>query len=873
MGDSKRTKAELREALTEAEAKIAKLEEDHLACKRAMAVARRRAAQVSLIYEVGQRISGELTLDALVVEVVEAVAEAFGFRGVLLFLHDPKTHTLSLAASAGELAPFFDPDFQLKIGEGLIGLAAETGETQISGDVAPDDLVRQIAGQVRSEMATPIKSGSHVVGVLDVQSDDLEAFDDSYRLAIEALAVQAAPAIEHARSFEEAQSRAERLAVVNRIAKIATATLDLDHLMESVYDEVSQAFQADAFFIALYDEEAEEIDLCFEIDEGERHDSGRFPLGTGLTSIIITERRPLIIRNMAEQPDYDEQGVAWGSGRTPASWLGVPLMLGEQVMGVLSVQAYRPYAWGEDDERLLLTIADQVAVAIEKASLFQEREQRMTELSVLNEIGQVISSAMRMDDLMETVYEQVTRLFETKNFYIATYDRVSDMWEIVYLVEEEEVLPPGGPRELGAGVTGFIIRNRQPVLFQSRAEYVSFHEKQGQKIEAWGEMPRAWMGAPLVVADETVGVMGIQDLWEEGVYDEQDLALFIMIAAQVAPALGNLRLLEKAQRRAQEMAVINEVGRAITSVLDLSTVLRQIVDITKERFNYYCVSILLVEEEHLVFRSGSVIGDTDRRFWPEVKDVDIFEETSMVTQVARTGEPALANDVTQSPHFLENEDLSETRSELTLPIKVKDETIGVLDVQSTQVNAYRPSDVELLQALANQAGVAIQNARLFEDAHIRAEELAVLNELGRSLTAQLDVQEVLQEAYWQTSRLIDTTNFFIVLYDVEQHTLSFALSISEIDEDLPTSFSADAGLTGYVVRQRAPLLLEETLAEETEKLGISEVGVPSLSWLGVPLIASERVIGIINIESPQVDAFSEDEVRLLNTLASNLAVF
>ena len=181
----------------------------------------RRAAQAALIYEVGQRVSGELGLDIVLFEVVTAVHDAFGYYNVLLLLPDEEGEWLTLQAIVGGYAGVFPPDLRLAMGEGMIGHAATSGETQVSGDVSKNPhYVRKAAEKTNSELAVPIKSGQRVIGVLDMQSDELGAFDEIDVAAMETLSTQIATAIENARLYEQAQQEiAERVRVEEALRK------------------------------------------------------------------------------------------------------------------------------------------------------------------------------------------------------------------------------------------------------------------------------------------------------------------------------------------------------------------------------------------------------------------------------------------------------------------------------------------------------------------------------------------------------------------------------------------------------------------------------------------------------------------------------
>ena len=279
-----------------------------------------------------------------------------------------------------------------------------------------------------------------------------------------------------------------------------------------------------------------------------------------------------------------------------------------------------------------------------------EARQRIAELAVVNEIGQTIAYASDLDDLLALVHQQVGRLFDTTSFYIATHNEESDEWMSVLDIERGE-RQSRARYSVDAGVTGYIIRSRQPVLWRSAEEGRTFIEAQG--VEGVGEMALSWLGVPLIAADRVVGVMAIQSYEQGDLYGEHDLAVLSMIGAQAAPALATMQLLEKTRRQAREMEVLNEVGRAFTSSLELDGVLHEVVDVTKAQFERYFVAIALVEGDRLALRSGSTIGGSIVRFGAgDLEGIELTDGNSLVAEAARTGQMVLVNDVVSDPRYL-----------------------------------------------------------------------------------------------------------------------------------------------------------------------------------------------------------------------------
>jgi putative methionine-R-sulfoxide reductase with GAF domain len=213
-------------------------------------LAHRRAAQAALINEVGRRASSELDLQSLLSEVVTATQEAFGYYGVMLLLRDETTDCLVLESVAGGYVGVTPKGLRVAIGEGMTGHAAATGQTQISGDVSQNPHYVRKAGEVtQSELSVPIKSGDKVIGVLDLQSDALDAFDETDVVGMETLADQIAVAINNAHLYEAAhQELADRMRVeaelAQRSAQIQALVLPMIETIERVTTKSQERMEA-----------------------------------------------------------------------------------------------------------------------------------------------------------------------------------------------------------------------------------------------------------------------------------------------------------------------------------------------------------------------------------------------------------------------------------------------------------------------------------------------------------------------------------------------------------------------------------------------------------------------------------------------------
>ncbi len=338
-----------------------------------------RAERLELIARVGHTATALRDLDELLSQAVRLIRDTFKyFSAAVMLVEDDE-----LVLRATTMESLTDNGSQrLKVGrDGITGWVAAHGEPSLVADVHRDPRYVSFSGDVetRSELAVPIRLAGRVIGVLDVQSARVDAFDQLDLFTQQTVADQLAVAIGNSRLYRSARQRAERLASVNRVSAAVGAVLDLDTLLETVRREVSAVFQADAFFVALYDARTDELDFRIQVDEGMLEPPTREKVGAGFTSRVIREKRPLLVRDVASELAALPEPLLYGTGKMPRSWLGAPMVVGEELVGVISVQTYGDRAYGEEDRLLLATIADQVAVAVENARLYEGAREELAE--------------------------------------------------------------------------------------------------------------------------------------------------------------------------------------------------------------------------------------------------------------------------------------------------------------------------------------------------------------------------------------------------------------------------------------------------------------------------------------------------------------
>ena len=366
--------------------------------------------------------------------------------------------------------------------------------------------------------------------------------------------------------------RGATLSSLVEMGKALSASRELPALLQTVRERIGSLFETPHVCLAIHHEEASEWEMVLPREpDPEAAPSGRRSVDVGLPGYLIRTQKPVCWPAPAAYRAFVDREGDPGLCEVPVSLMGIPLAAGDHVMGAMVVQSQAPdVRYGPDDLECFVAVGAQVASALQNARLFKDFSDRVMDLSVLLEISRAISSTIELEPLLETVHREVGRIFDTRNFYIATHEKGSDEWEWAFHVDRGVRLPPSR-HSLGQGMTGHILRTGESLCFNTAMESHLFMEREG--LPGLGAYAKSWMGVPLLAGDYIAGVINIQNYEIENLYTREDLALFTTIASQVAAAVKNAQIYKEAQRQAEEVASLArhaEVARRIGEEKDYS---------------------------------------------------------------------------------------------------------------------------------------------------------------------------------------------------------------------------------------------------------------------------------------------------------------
>ena len=314
---------------------------------------------------------------------------------------------------------------------------------------------------------------------------------------------------------------------------------------------------------------------------------------------------------------------------------------------------------------------------------------------------------------------------------------------------------------------------------------------------------------------------------------------------------------------AEVLATFTEIGEEVNASLDLDEVLAHAAALIKRHIDYELFGVLMVDCDGDCLRHRFAVG------YPPglAENLRVPIGQGITGTAAATGHSVRVGDVSQDPRYINAIDT--VRSELAVPLMFRGTCIGVLDIQSRQPDYFTKDQQNILTLLASRLAIAIENARLFQKERAQGETLMVLTEVSREISSILDVEELLRRAAELVKRVIDYQIVSIMLYDEEQKVFRHRLDVKHGQRvQGKLRVAASEGIVGAAATLREPVLVPDVTADDRYLL----VNPETRSELAIPMLHKGKVIGVLDLESPQLNYFTEEHVQTLSILAANLAV-
>ncbi len=819
---------------------------------------------------VAQERDQELTLDLIARQVVKLT----GADAAAVFLPDEQ---------AGVLRPivWIDPrdDRRDRGPVDIVGTAV--GHVFRSGHLLVADEAGASAedGFAASIMA-PLRTRDGVIGVLRVEKRDDATFTRADIELLGLFADQAAIALENARLFRETTRRTEDLTTLYRIGAVASRSLDLGRILDDALDNTLDALGLEAGSVYLFDRDCVRLELRawrgLAVGPVGVAAVVTIPCGAGPIGRVASRGEPLVIEDARAHPQLIA-GFPPAAEMAPTSaavrYWGIPLRANGRVLGVLNALGTSPRERGERDGDLALigSIGDQIGVAVDNAQLLIGREERLSQLTTLNDLLRALAATLDVDSLYEAIYLACSRLFDTGTFYLALAEpRTGALLAKRWYQDGARVIEREG-RPIVHGLCPLVLAGNRPIL---TADYRAECRLRGVRESPHGAAgPLSWLGVPLTGGGRLHGAIVVAS--GASCYSAEDATLLSAVASACAVAIENARAYAGEQRRVEQLRALNEISRSLVSIREVEVLLPQVAATVRDRFDYNHVGILLYhpERDDLVLQAQA-----NRDDGPSDIGLRIPLGEHIVGKTAATRRPMLVNDVAREPHFLRTASLHDSRAELAVPIVLGERLIGVVDASCARVGAFDADDVATLQTLADGLAVGIENARLFEAERRRQQELTSILSVTTAATSSLLLDEVLDIVARGLSAAVDGLPCGVYLLDDTGAQLLPRAGVgpdggplSGLAADRPIALADEAFLREAVARGHALITTDAARDPRTNTALVRALGLKSL--LAVPLIAKGRTLGLAIVAAMHERYhFTPAQARLVEAIADTAAL-
>jgi PAS domain S-box-containing protein len=658
---------------------------------------------------------------------------------------------------------------------------------------------------------------------------------------------------------------------VYRIAQAADRSKRLDDLFPAVHAIISEVMPANNFYIALKDTESDMILFPYSVDEYDKVILPQKP-SKGLTDYVMNTGESLLC-NMEKSDELEKAGLTELVGTMSPIWLGVPLIIDGNVIGVMAVQDYHDStAFSVREQRILEFVSSQVAMAINRKRAedsLRENELRLRkradELSALYETAREISSQRDTETLLQTIVERVVRLINSAGGAIYLFDPESESLEIRFAHSS------GGLVSLRQDAQTDLVSQVAQLLQPMVVDDYRFWENRTNKRSA---IPiTATMAAPMLYGGELVGVLSVYEVNNDGSgrvrkYTSSEVEQLTFFAGSAAVAVHNLRLFDETKQRLAELELLYQASLSSVQIHSLHAVAQRTVDALEHLLDWRC-SIWLNEDKRPLLLARSTMGltgDALKELLDHSSRLIPSYDAGIIGWVCKNGRSIRTGNVRNNPHYVEG--WSDTNSELCVPLKVGGHTIGCINVESVAKEAFGEHDERLLNTLANQAAVGIENARLFEETQKRAVRQVALNAIiSASARVGTNLDEILNIALEQTLKALGLDMGSIWL---SWSPRSVQRIVSRGSPPSINSIMANAIASGDISLARTLVVSDW----HNTRHGFTEMflAIGINSTIIVPLLSNEKRIGGLSVSSSVVKHWSIEEISLVEAIGREVGL-
>jgi|GEM_PF-1708011 len=734
-----------------------------------------------------------------------------------------------------------------------------------------------------SLLALRLDRGRNSLGFILCAYQHARVFDAATDLVSIAAVRLASASLDFARRTSHALDRADRLATLLDSAAAFAGELDLESLFAAIHVQIRRLMDAPALFVAVAAGDSGALRTEYAIDCGTRLQIDGPPPVDGAALDVYRTGKPIIIesgaivRATSSSPERDALEARKESA------LIVPMKLRDRIIGVMCVQSSRKNAYGPEQIELLLEVAEHAATAIQNAGIFREERRRTEEMTVLHRLATLTSSDTELERVMAAIVAEAAAVFHADAASIALEDELGQFQAAADFGLSDEF-------RAERVIDGEALR----LLFGDPPTDRFFNAERFDAIGQGDLLAREGVTsvslAPLVYRGQLVGCLALYGCERSVRLSPSELRLAQLFADQATAALQRARAARALRERIDDYAFLARVSRALVSRLDVDYA--GILSLLREQFGYHYLSIFALEGEPQALVLKAMLGyDADA-----ARKAPIAVGEGIVGVVAQSGEMSYIADVSRDGRYIAG--AADIRSLLAYPLTFGDEVLGVLSIESPELEGFSSRDRRVVAAFADQCAIALSNARQYTSAtdrlaaldiakaelerhsqnlERRHEELKLINSVSAAAIGTLDLDRLLHTAVRSIAKGLRVERVAVDILSDDQEQL-------EIAAEFRTDGVAVTVGAKLPVRRRSALaeVVFERRAVSSDDLEIDPRLHDYRDWIRerrlrsgafLPLVVENRVIGMLSVNATSAPrVFSADEVNVFETVANQIAI-
>jgi len=841
-------------------------------------VLERKVTQLSLLYSVASSIGVSPDERKVLELVIDGIMDNLTPEIGIIFLFDESKNELFPYTSRGIKIDLISEE-RIKPGEYISGKSFERGEileSEIEDKESLEPFLRRYP--VKKVLCQPIKSHDKIFGVIHISKFSSVSFTDEEKWILTIFSNRAGIAIESSKLYREIESwgkslekkveertreiqeHLERIRALERITLRISSEMNLSKSLPFIGRESSKILGAEKWAIFVVDKKKEEIKRYFysglkeeyfkELIENWRKIEG--------AKVVLTQK-PIFFEDLynIENP-YSKRLAEIGKYKSLSV---IPCNYRGELLGFIVYYHNFPKSYSEQEREIAIAFGELTALAIANSSLFEKQRKTIKQLKTITNLGKTITLSIDINQIYEKTVNLLQKIGNYPFVFILIFDSSSN--KLIQVAKGgwlKEKVPRSYSQSPDKGIIGR--------AFKTGKIYVSGDVKKDPYYLPYFSEVNSEIAIP--IKNKEGNVIGIIDVQSENLnaFGKEEIETISTLALQLSIMIENAELYNDLIERIKEISTFYSISKELSGILDLEELLNRMIVSLKTLVPFKSGGILLYNPQINALEVKAYLGPKLDEFKGVIEVGEGITGNCFLLK-----EPIVVPDVRKDSRYIAG--VPGTLSEIAVPLKFKDEIIGVLNLESPTINAYTEEHLRILESFASLTSIAIRNATLYEEIKRRFEEMRILNEISNVSISTLDLKKLYKILSKKIMEIFNVDTYYLAVCDYGKDEIAFPFFFDRGKpiKMKPIKISQSKGLTGWIINNKKPIMFND-YDREKDSLPVSPLVIikPSQSYIGVPVMSKGKVLGVISIQSYKKNAFSQWHFDFLKTVANQIAL-